>query len=71
MSSEARTRARIPASVRFQEKWRHALTLFRQIRAAGFRITAVLADAEFGDNSALRAAWHRAGIPYAVGCPPR
>jgi SRSO17 transposase len=67
LTPEARTRARIPATVRFQEKWRHALTLFRQIRAAGFRITAVLADAEFGDNSVLRAAWHRAGIPYAVG----
>jgi SRSO17 transposase len=67
MTRDARTRARIPPTVRFQEKWRHALTLFRQIRAAGFRIAAVLADAEFGDNSTLRAAWHRAGIPYAVG----
>jgi hypothetical protein len=67
MTPDARTRGRIPATVRFQEKWRHALTLFRQIRAAGFQITAVLADAEFGDNSTLRAAWHRAGIPYAVG----
>lgn len=67
MTPESRARGRIPATVRFQEKWRHALTLFRQVRAAGFRITAVLADAEFGDNSLLRAAWHRAGIPYAVG----
>ena len=67
LTPEARARARIPATVQFQEKWRHALTLFRQIRAAGFQITAVLADAEFGDNSVLRAAWHRAGIPYAVG----
>lgn len=63
----ARRRAQIPAATIFQEKWRHALTLFRQIRAAGFRITAVLADAEFGDNSTLRTAWHRAGIAYAVG----
>jgi SRSO17 transposase len=67
LTLEARTRAHIPATTSFQEKWRHALTLFRQIRAAGFRITAVLADAEFGDNSTLRAAWHRAGVPYAVG----
>jgi len=67
LTPEGRTRAQIPSTVRFQEKWRHALTLFRQIRAAGFRITAVLADAEFGDNSTLRAAWHRAGVPYAVG----
>jgi SRSO17 transposase len=27
----------------------------------------VLADAEFGDNSTLRAAWHRTGVPYAAG----
>jgi SRSO17 transposase len=67
LTPDARARARIPAATAFQEKWRHALTLFRQIRAAGFRITAVLADAEFGDNSTLRAAWHRAGVPYAVG----
>jgi SRSO17 transposase len=67
LTPEARTRTQIPASVQFQEKWRHALTLFQQIRAAGFRITAVLGDAEFGDNSLLRAAWHRAGVAYAVG----
>jgi SRSO17 transposase len=67
LTPEARSRARIPSTMRFQEKWRHALTLFQQIRAAGFRITAVLADAEFGDNSTLRAAWHRAGMAYAVG----
>jgi SRSO17 transposase len=67
LTPDARRRARIPATVQFQEKWRHALALFRQIRAAGFRVTAVLADAEFGDNATLRAAWHRAGIPYAVG----
>jgi SRSO17 transposase len=67
LTPEARQRARIPASVRFHEKWRQALTLLRQIRAAGFRITAVLADAEFGDNSTLRAALHRAKLPYAVG----
>jgi SRSO17 transposase len=66
-TAEARTRGRIPASVRFQEKWRHALTLFRQVRGAGFRITAVLGDAEFGDNSTLRTTIHRAGLPYAFG----
>jgi SRSO17 transposase len=67
LTPAARARARIPASVRFQEKWRQALTLLRQVRAAGFRITAVLADAEFGDNSTLRTALHRAGLPYALG----
>jgi SRSO17 transposase len=67
LTPEARARARIPASVRFQEKWRHALTLLRQVRAAGFRLTAVLGDAEFGDNSTLRTTLHRLHLPYALG----
>jgi SRSO17 transposase len=67
LTSAARTRARIPAATRFQEKWRLGLTLVRQVRAAGFEITAVLADAEFGDNSTLRTMLHRAGLPYALG----
>jgi len=62
-----RKRARIPAAVEFQEKWRHALRLLRQVRAAGFTITAVLGDAEFGDVTALRAALHRLRLPYALG----
>jgi SRSO17 transposase len=67
LTPEARQRARIPATVRFQEKWRLALTLLRQIRAAGFEVTAVLGDAEFGDNSTLRQMLHRARLPYALG----
>jgi SRSO17 transposase len=62
-----RARARIPASVVFQEKWRQALTLLRQVRAAGFQLTAVLADAEFGDVTLFRAALHRLRLPYALG----
>ena len=62
---------RIPATVRFQEKWRHALTLFRQIRAAGFRITAVLADAEFGDNSRCARRGTAPGFPTRWGFPRR
>ena len=54
LTPEARQRTQIPASLRFHEKWRLALTLLRQIRAAGFQITAVLGDAEFGDNGMLR-----------------
>lgn len=64
---EARTRAQIPRTVPFREKWRQALTLFHQVRAAGFRPTAVLADAEFGDNSTFRRVLHRAGLRYALG----
>ena len=67
LTPEQRQRARIPAAVAFQEKWRHALRLVRQVRAAGFTITAVLGDAEFGDVTALRAALHRLRLPYALG----
>ena len=63
----ARHRAKIPATVRFQEKWRLALTLVRQIRAAGVHVTAVLGDADFGDNAMLRRALHRWKLPYALG----
>jgi SRSO17 transposase len=63
----ARARARIPAPIAFQEKWRQALTLLRQVRASGFTVTGVLADAEFGDNRLFRALLHRLRLPYAVG----
>jgi SRSO17 transposase len=62
-----RTRAQIPATVRFEPKWRLALTLVRQVRAAGFTITGVVGDAEFGDSATLRSTLHRAQLPYALG----
>lgn len=67
LTREARARGQLPPTVRFQEKWRLALTLLRQARAAGFRITAVLGDAEFGDSATLRRTLHRLKIPYALG----
>jgi len=67
LTPEQRQRARIPSTVRFQEKWRHALSLLRQVRAAGFAVTAVIGDAEFGDVTVLRAALHRLRLPYALG----
>jgi SRSO17 transposase len=67
LTPERRRQARIPAAVAFQEKWRHALTLLRQVRAAGFELTAVLGDAEFGDVTQLRTTLHRLGLPYALG----
>ena len=51
--------ARIPSTVSFQEKWRQALTLIRRARAAGLHLTAVVADAEFGDVTVFRRALHR------------
>jgi hypothetical protein len=68
--ADRRTTARIPASLRFQEKWRLALTLLRQVRAAKLHVTAVVADAAYGDNSTLRQALHRAKLPYALGISP-
>jgi SRSO17 transposase len=67
VTATARARARIPATVAFQEKWRQALTLLRQVRASGFAVTGVLADAEFGDNRLFRDVLHRLRLPYAVG----
>jgi SRSO17 transposase len=67
LTPEARQRAKISPAIRFQEKWRLALTLLRQARAAGFQITAVLGDAEFGDNATLRRTLHRLQLPYALG----
>jgi SRSO17 transposase len=67
LTDAARARARIPASVTFQQRWRLALTLLRQVRSSGFTVTAVLADAEFGDNRMFRTILHRMRLPYAVG----
>jgi SRSO17 transposase len=67
LTLEQRRRARIPATVRFQEKWRMALTLLQHVRASGLTVTAVLADAEFGNNATFRRTLHRAQLPYALG----
>ena len=67
LTPRQRTRAQIPATVRFAPKWQLALTLLRQVRAAGFTVTAVAGDAEFGDNATLRRMLHRAKLPYALG----
>src|SRR5262245_3796354 len=72
LTSARRTEARIPTTVRFQEKWRLALTLVRRVRAAGLTIEAVLADAGYGIG---RGVAHRARPPavglcrrHRVGC---
>jgi SRSO17 transposase len=67
ITDAARARARIPAAITFQEKWRQALTLLRQVRASGITVTGVLADAEFGDNRVFRGLLHRLRLPYALG----
>ena len=67
LTPRQRARAQIPATVLFEPKWQLALTLLRQVRAAGFTVTAVVGDAEFGDNATLRRMLHRAKLPYALG----
>ena len=65
-----RAAARIPVPVVFQEKWRLALTLVRRARAAGPTLTAVGADAEYGNNRTVRQPLHRLRLPYALGISP-
>lgn len=64
---ERRLKARLPADTVFQEKWRLALQLLRQVRAAGLEITAVVADAGYGDVTTLRRTLHHLKLPYALG----
>jgi SRSO17 transposase len=65
--ADRRSVAHIPPTAAFQEKWRQALTLIRRARAAGLHVTAVVADAEFGDITAFRRALHQWRLPYALG----
>ncbi|HWO90608.1 MAG TPA: IS701 family transposase [Methylomirabilota bacterium] len=61
-----RTKTRIPAGVRFREKWRIALAHIRQVRKAGFHLTAVVADADYGSTAAFRGGLERLGLRYGV-----
>jgi SRSO17 transposase len=61
-----RADAHIPASRRFREKWRIALAQVRTILQAGFTITGVVVDADYGTNAAFRAGLERLGLSYGV-----
>lgn len=61
-----RAKARLPARVRFREKWRIALAHLRQALQAGFELTAVLADADYGSTAAFRRGLERLGVRYGV-----
>ncbi len=61
-----RTKARIPDSVRFREKWRMALAQIRHVLKAGFHLTAVVADADYGSTAAFRSGLERLGLRYGV-----
>jgi SRSO17 transposase len=60
-------RAGVPAPVRLKTKWQLALTLLREVRAAGIQLTAVLSDAGYGDATVFRTALHRLKLPYGLG----
>jgi SRSO17 transposase len=64
--ADRRDRARVPASVRFREKWRIGLAHVREVRKAGFEIEAVVADADYGTTTAFRTGLERMGLRYAV-----
>jgi SRSO17 transposase len=67
VSDQARRRAaRIPEGVRFREKWRMALSHVRRVLRAGFRPTAVVADADYGSTAAFRHGLEKLGLRYGV-----
>jgi SRSO17 transposase len=61
-----RRKARVPDPVRFREKWRMALAHIRHVRKAGFHLTAVVADADYGSTAAFRSGLERLGLRYGV-----
>lgn len=61
-----RCKARIPDRVRFREKWRIALAHIRQVRKAGFDLTGVVVDADYGSVAAFRGGLERLGLRYGV-----
>jgi SRSO17 transposase len=61
-----RTKAGIPPSARFREKWRIALAHIRAVLKADFQLTAVVADADYGSTGAFRSGLERLGLRYAV-----
>jgi SRSO17 transposase len=64
--ADRRDAARVPASVRFREKWRIAVAHIREVITAGFEIEAVVADADYGTTTGFRTALERLGLRYAV-----
>jgi SRSO17 transposase len=69
--AERRTHAGVPERLRFREKWRIALSHVGRALKAGFTITAVVADADYGSTAAFRRGLEQLGLRYGVairGC---
>jgi SRSO17 transposase len=63
---DRRAAAGIPTTAVFREKWRIALAQVRTILDAGFTITGVVVDADYGSNAQFRAGLDRLGVAYGV-----
>ena len=61
-----RVETRMPDGLRFREKWRIALSHIRQVLKAGFALTAVMADADYGSTTAFRRGLEPLGLRYGV-----
>ena len=61
-----RAAAGIPGTQVFREKWRIALAQVRTILKAGFTLTGVVVDADYGSNAAFRDGLERLGLAYGV-----
>lgn len=56
----------LPEMLQFREKWRIALAQVRTVLKAGFTVTGVVVDADYGSNAAFRDGLERLGLRYAV-----
>ncbi len=61
-----RAAAGVPPTLRFREQWRIALAQVRTVVKAGFTVTGVVVDADYGSNAAFRAGLERLGLAYGV-----
>lgn len=64
--AERRALVGLPDAVVFREKWKIALAQVRAILKAGFTITGVVVDADYGRNAAFREGLERLGLAYGV-----
>lgn len=67
MTAAARREAAgMPDTARFREQWRIALGHVRTVVKAGFTLTGVVADADYGSNAQFRDGLERLGLRYAL-----
>jgi len=67
LTRERRQQAHIPPRIRFQEKWRLALTLIDRVRRAAIDVELVTGDAGYGDILEFRTGLEQRRLPYMLG----